>query len=238
MAIREAIYQPIPHVERPISDPPRAQSAGRLRLRRPVASDYALMGMALLAGPANVIMELSPSRRWPRGAGESGRERPDRPPSDQAGAHHLHLHRRGNRRHRRPEGGLPPGGERGARAGLLHARQPGVSTTRSIPNCNCGWRPASTRAASISTAPWSENGRRGSRSPSIARACLWAPHCRCHRRCGRRTGQPSTGTGRSRWTRYTSTMRSANTCIPIAVSRIRGSRCRARCGGSRTASPC
>jgi uncharacterized protein (DUF2236 family) len=59
MAIREAIYQPIPHVERPISDPPRPQPAGRPRLRRPVASDYALMGMALLAGPANVIMELS-----------------------------------------------------------------------------------------------------------------------------------------------------------------------------------
>jgi uncharacterized protein (DUF2236 family) len=60
MAIREAIYQPIPHVERPISDPPRPRPAGRRpRVRRPVASDYALMGMALLAGPANVIMELS-----------------------------------------------------------------------------------------------------------------------------------------------------------------------------------
>ncbi len=59
MVIREAIYQPIPHVERPISDPPRPRPAGRTGLRRPVASDYALMGMALLAGPANVIMELS-----------------------------------------------------------------------------------------------------------------------------------------------------------------------------------
>jgi uncharacterized protein (DUF2236 family) len=59
MAIREAVYQPIPHVERPISDPPRPRPAGRPRRRRPVASDYALMGMALLAGPANVIMELS-----------------------------------------------------------------------------------------------------------------------------------------------------------------------------------
>jgi uncharacterized protein (DUF2236 family) len=54
MAIREMFYQPVPHVERPIADPPRPQ-----RLRRSVAGDYGLMGLALLAGPANVIMELS-----------------------------------------------------------------------------------------------------------------------------------------------------------------------------------
>jgi uncharacterized protein (DUF2236 family) len=59
MAIREVVHQPIPHVERPIADPPRPQRAGRPGLRRRIARDYGLMGVALLAGPANVIMELS-----------------------------------------------------------------------------------------------------------------------------------------------------------------------------------
>lgn len=53
MAIHEAVQPVIPHVERPISDPPRR---GR---RRPNPDNYALMGIALLAGPANVIMELA-----------------------------------------------------------------------------------------------------------------------------------------------------------------------------------
>jgi uncharacterized protein (DUF2236 family) len=56
MAIPETVHPPIPHVERPIADPPRPQP-GRRQRRAP--DDYALMGMALLAGAANVIMELS-----------------------------------------------------------------------------------------------------------------------------------------------------------------------------------
>ena len=52
MAIRETLQPLIPHVERPIADPPRPQPGRRIR-RAP--DDYALMGMALLAGPANVI---------------------------------------------------------------------------------------------------------------------------------------------------------------------------------------
>ena len=56
MAIRETVQPLIPHVERPIADPPRRQPSRR---RRRVAGDYGLMGVALLAGPANVIMELS-----------------------------------------------------------------------------------------------------------------------------------------------------------------------------------
>lgn len=56
MAIHEAVQPLIPHVERPISDPPRPESNRR---RRRVADDYGLMGVALLAGPANVIMELA-----------------------------------------------------------------------------------------------------------------------------------------------------------------------------------
>jgi uncharacterized protein (DUF2236 family) len=56
MAIHEAVHRLVPHVERPISDPPRSQPVAR---RRRIAGDYGLMGVALLAGPANVIMELS-----------------------------------------------------------------------------------------------------------------------------------------------------------------------------------
>src|SRR5258708_36506087 len=56
MAIHETVHRLIPHVERPMADPPRPQSS---RGRRRAASDYGLMGVALLAGPANVIMELA-----------------------------------------------------------------------------------------------------------------------------------------------------------------------------------
>ncbi|GLE51153.1 oxygenase MpaB family protein [Mycobacterium montefiorense] len=56
MAIHEAVHRLIPHVERPMADPPRPQASRR---RRRAAGDYGLMGVALLAGPANVIMELS-----------------------------------------------------------------------------------------------------------------------------------------------------------------------------------
>lgn len=51
---------PIHHVERPVSDPPRP-SAGKRRgvLGRRADFDDGLMGVALLAGPANVIMQLA-----------------------------------------------------------------------------------------------------------------------------------------------------------------------------------
>ncbi|RUP04325.1 MAG: DUF2236 domain-containing protein [Mycobacterium sp.] len=55
MTIQETVRQRLPHVERPISDKPRPDG----RTRRRLAEDYSLMGVALLAGPANVIMELS-----------------------------------------------------------------------------------------------------------------------------------------------------------------------------------
>lgn len=55
MTIDQAARQHVPHVERPISDPPRTGGPHRRR----IAADYGLMGVALLAGPANVIMELA-----------------------------------------------------------------------------------------------------------------------------------------------------------------------------------
>jgi uncharacterized protein (DUF2236 family) len=51
-----AIHDPIRHVERPIADPPHPQ---RARRRRSLGIDEGLMGVALLAGPANVIMQLA-----------------------------------------------------------------------------------------------------------------------------------------------------------------------------------
>lgn len=55
MTIEQTVHRRIPHVERPISDPPRPGGG----VRRRIARDYGLMGVALLAGPANVIMELA-----------------------------------------------------------------------------------------------------------------------------------------------------------------------------------
>jgi uncharacterized protein (DUF2236 family) len=52
------VSEPIRHVERTMSDPPRARLAGRQK-RKAVRLDDTLMGMALLLGPANVIMQLA-----------------------------------------------------------------------------------------------------------------------------------------------------------------------------------
>ncbi|MBV8788357.1 MAG: DUF2236 domain-containing protein [Mycobacterium sp.] len=49
-------HEPIRHVERAVSDPPRSQ---RGRRRRALGIDEAMMGVTLLAGPANVIMQLA-----------------------------------------------------------------------------------------------------------------------------------------------------------------------------------
>jgi uncharacterized protein (DUF2236 family) len=52
------VSEPISHVERTMSDPPRARLTRRQK-RRAVRLDDTLMGMALLLGPANVIMQLA-----------------------------------------------------------------------------------------------------------------------------------------------------------------------------------
>jgi uncharacterized protein (DUF2236 family) len=56
MAIHEAVPGPVRQVERAIADPPRPQ---RRRRGRGLGIDEGLMGVALLAGPANVIMQLA-----------------------------------------------------------------------------------------------------------------------------------------------------------------------------------
>jgi uncharacterized protein (DUF2236 family) len=52
------VSEPISHVERAMSNPPIARLTRR-RTRREVGFDDGLMGMALLLGPANVIMQLA-----------------------------------------------------------------------------------------------------------------------------------------------------------------------------------
>jgi uncharacterized protein (DUF2236 family) len=56
MAIHEAVPGPVRQVERAMADPPRPQ---RRRRGRSLGIDEGLMGVALLAGPANVIMQLA-----------------------------------------------------------------------------------------------------------------------------------------------------------------------------------
>jgi uncharacterized protein (DUF2236 family) len=56
MAIQDAVDRPLSHVERPVSDPPLPRRARRVRR---LGIDEGLMGVALLAGPANVIMQLA-----------------------------------------------------------------------------------------------------------------------------------------------------------------------------------
>ncbi|ORA82479.1 oxygenase MpaB family protein [Mycobacterium malmoense] len=51
-----AIHEAIRHVERPVADAARPR---RARRRRALGIDEGLMGVALLAGPANVIMQLA-----------------------------------------------------------------------------------------------------------------------------------------------------------------------------------
>ncbi len=52
------ISQPLSHVERPVSAPP-APAGQRRRGKRAAGIDDGMMGVALLAGPANVIMQLA-----------------------------------------------------------------------------------------------------------------------------------------------------------------------------------
>ena len=85
-----------------------------------------MLGVGLLGGAANVIMQLA---RPGVGYGvhrEPGRKRPDRSSSDQTGPHHLHLSRGRRPRHSRAAGGLPSRGQRRARPGVFDRREPGV----------------------------------------------------------------------------------------------------------------
>ena len=117
------------------------------------------MGMALLAGPANVIMELArPGVGY--GVAESRVEsgRIDRHPIKRARTTFTYIavasagtdaQKAAFRR-----------AVNGAHAQVYSTPDSPVPTTHSILTCSCGWRPASIRAASTSTAPSSARYRR------------------------------------------------------------------------------
>ena len=199
---------------------------------RAAGFDDGLMGVALLAGAANVIMQLARPGVGYGVHGEPSGERPGRPAPDQARTHHLHL----------------PGG-RDRRAPRSRSRRSGARSTMRTRRCTPRRR-----------ARWHYNAFDKDLQLWVA-ACIYKGgvdvyrlfvgemddqtadrHYRdghdaghhaagARRRCGLPTAPRSTATGRSRWRRCTSTTRFASTCIPIAVSRMRGCACRARCSG-------
>lgn len=59
MAVRQAVHEPIPQVERAVNAEADRARSHRARRRRARGIDEGLMGVALLAGPANVIMQLA-----------------------------------------------------------------------------------------------------------------------------------------------------------------------------------
>ena len=59
MAMRQVVEQPIPQVERAINAEADRSRPRRARRGRALGIDEGLMGIALLAGPANVIMQLA-----------------------------------------------------------------------------------------------------------------------------------------------------------------------------------
>ena len=210
MAIHEPVHPPIRHVERRATDPPRPQRRER---RRALGIDDGLMGVALLAGPANVIMQLA---RPGVGYGvmesrvESGRV--DRHPIKRARTTFTYLAVATNGSDAQKEA---------FRRAVNRAHAQVYSTPESPVSYNAfdpdaaavgGGLPVQGRA---STSIACSSVRWTTRTPTAttARAWRWPRRCRCRRRCGRRTGRRSTGTGRSRWTRCTSTTPCASTYI-------------------------
>ena len=159
MAIREAVHPPIPHVERPSPTRPVRQP-GRRNVGRPTTRPD---GRGALAGPANVIMQLA---RPGVGYGvmesrvESGRV--DLHPIKRARTTFTYI-------------AVATAGSdaqkaafrravNGAHAQVYSTPDSPVHTTHSILTCSCGWRPASIRAASTSTASSSARSTGGRRS--------------------------------------------------------------------------
>ncbi len=209
----------ISHVERAVSAPP-ASTASRRRSRRAPGIDDGLMGVALLAGPANVIMELA---RPGVGYGvmesrvESGRA--DRHPIKRARTTFTYLavasrgsdeqkkaYRRAVNKSHAQVYSTPDSPVR-----VQRLRQGSPALGGGLPLQGRGRHLPHLRR---------RDGRRD-RRPALPRR-----HGAGHHAAGargdvaRRPGRRSTGTGRSRWTRCTSTTRCASTCTR---SRCRGS---------------
>ena len=167
--------------------------------------------MALLAGPGQRDHAAGPARRRLRRDGEPRRERPGRPPPDQAGAHHVHLSRGGDQGHAEQKAAF--------RRAVNRAHAQVYSTDESPVYYNafdndlqlwvgaCLYKGARRHLPDVRR----RDGRRD------RRAALSRGHAARHHAAGadgdvaRRTGPRSTGTGRSRWRRCTSTTPCANT---------------------------
>ena len=181
------------------------------------------MGVGLLAGAANVIMQLVATGCRLRRDGEPGRERTRRPPPDQAGPHHVHL----------PCGGAGNGtdssrrrtGERSTVRTLRCTRPPTAqsSTTRSTRAAAVGGGCLYKGVVDIyksSSARWTTQPPSHYREGIALGTMLQVPA-----RCGLRTGRRSTATGSSRWPRSTSTS-CPRYLWPIAAGRIAARSCR------------
>ena len=202
-----------------ISEAPRPLVVRRRRARDAVGG---MMGVGLLAGPANVIMQLA---RPGVGYGvmesrvESGRV--DRHPIKRARTTFTYL-AVSAQRHRGAAGGLPAGGERRARQVYSTDESP-VSYNAFDPELQM-WVGACMYkgVVDIYRIFVGEIDDADRRAAIPRRASRSARCCRCRARCGRPTRRRSTATGRSRWPRCTSTTPCASILWPIAAGRVRG----------------
>ena len=227
------ISQPISQVERAVSAPP-LHDAGRWPGRRP-AND-GLMGVALLAGPANVIMELA---RPGVGYGvlesrvESGRA--DRHPIKRARTTftYLAVARRGTDAQKKAYSRAVSGS---------HAQV--YSTPDSPVEYNAFDKDLQLWVAACLYKGGVDVYRIfiGEMDDETADKFYWeartlATTCRCRSTCGPPTAGPSTATGRSRWRRCTSTTRFGSTCTPSRCPASAVSGCRAASAGRRGIQP-
>ena len=205
------ISEPIEHVERAVSEP-AAGAVRRPARRRAASSTTGCWASALLAGPANVIMQLA---RPGVGYGvkesrvESGRV--DRHPIKRARTTFTYL-------------AVATQGtdeqKAAFRRAVNRAHAQVYSTDESPVEYNAFdqdlqlWVAACLYKGVVDVyrlfvGEMDDADRRPALSRGHARS---APCCRCPRRCGPRTARRSTSTGGSRWRRCTSTTPCANTC--------------------------
>ena len=200
--------------------------------RRPVADRRRLDGDGAAGRSGQRDHGIGASRRRLRRDGESRRERPDRPhPIKRARTTFTYIAVATAGTDAQKDG-VSPRGEPGARAGLLHARQSGVvQRVRSRTAAVGGGLPLQGRRRHLPHLR-RRDGRRGSRSRTTARACRWAPRCRCRRRCGR----PDRAAFDRYWQESLDKVHIDDAVreylYPIAVCRVRGVRpAGAGCGG-------
>ncbi len=203
------ISEPVHHVERAVSDTAVSPTPAS---RRSVGIDDGLMGVALLAGPANVIMQLA---RPGVGYGvmesrvESGRV--DRHPIKRARTTftYLAVATKGSDEQK----AAFRRAVNGAHAQVYSTDESPVAynafdTDLQLWVGACMYKGAVDIYRMFVGEMDDETAERHYREGMALGTTLQVPP----RQVARRTGRRSTGTGRSRWPRCTSTTRSASTC--------------------------